>query len=68
MTSLWETRRRALRALIPPPRLALSACIETNIRLPQACRGCPGSAKFSLCCFLAKKSERSLAWRCIQWA
>jgi hypothetical protein len=32
---LAEIRHQALAALIPPPRIALSAWIEQNIRLPE---------------------------------
>jgi hypothetical protein len=35
MTALVTIRRNALRSLIPPPRIALSEWIETNIRLPE---------------------------------
>jgi phage terminase large subunit GpA-like protein len=35
MTTLADVRSRALRALIPPPRLQLSTWIEGNIRLPE---------------------------------
>lgn len=40
--ALIETRRRALRALIPPPRLHLSEWIETHMRLPEAVSALPG--------------------------
>lgn len=41
MTAL-ETRRRALRALVPPPRLRLSEWIETHMRLPEGVSALPG--------------------------
>lgn len=37
-----ETRRRALRALVPPPRLQLSEWIETHMRLPEGVSALPG--------------------------
>jgi hypothetical protein len=40
--SLVEVRTRVLRSLIPPPRLALSDCIEQNIRLPEGTSALPG--------------------------
>ncbi|ANL47959.1 phage terminase large subunit GpA protein [Rhizobium phaseoli] len=40
--ALTETRRRALRALVPPPRLRLSDWIETHMRLPEAVSALPG--------------------------
>lgn len=40
--ALIETRRRALRALIPPPRLHLSEWIEMHMRLPEAVSALPG--------------------------
>lgn len=40
--ALIETRRRALRALIPPPRLHLSEWIETHMRLPEGVSALPG--------------------------
>jgi phage terminase large subunit GpA-like protein len=39
---LIETRRRALRALIPPPRLRLSEWLETHMRLPEGVSALPG--------------------------
>ena len=42
---LTETRRRALRALIPPPRLNLSDWIETHMRLPETVSALPGRVK-----------------------
>jgi phage terminase large subunit GpA-like protein len=42
MTTLAEVRARALRALIPPPRLRLSQWIEANIRLPEGVSALPG--------------------------
>lgn len=40
--TVLETRRRALRALIPPPRLRLSDWIETHMRLPEGVSALPG--------------------------
>jgi len=40
--ALAETRRRALRALIPPPRLPLSQWLETHMRLPEGVSALPG--------------------------
>jgi phage terminase large subunit GpA-like protein len=40
--TVLETRRRALRALIPPPRLRLSEWIETHMRLPEGVSALPG--------------------------
>lgn len=40
--ALLETRRRALRALVPPPRLRLSEWIETHMRLPEGVSALPG--------------------------
>lgn len=40
--ALIETRRRALRALVPPPRLRLSEWIETHMRLPEGVSALPG--------------------------
>lgn len=40
--ALIETRRRAFRALIPPPRLRLSEWIETHMRLPEDVSALPG--------------------------
>lgn len=43
MTSaVLETRRRALRSLVPPPRLRLSEWIETHMRLPEGVSALPG--------------------------
>jgi hypothetical protein len=42
MTTLTDVRARALAALIPPLRLALSARIEDNIRLPSDVSALPG--------------------------
>jgi hypothetical protein len=42
MTTLADVRSRALRALIPPPRLQLSTWIEGNIRLPEGVSALPG--------------------------
>ncbi len=40
--ALLETRRRALRALMPPPRQPLSEWIETHMRLPEGVSALPG--------------------------
>ncbi|WP_353641379.1 phage terminase large subunit family protein [Mesorhizobium sp. WSM2239] len=40
--ALIESRRRALRALVPPPRLRLSEWIETHMRLPEGVSALPG--------------------------
>lgn len=40
--TVLDTRRRALRALIPPPRLRLSEWIETHMRLPEGVSALPG--------------------------
>jgi len=40
--TVLETRRRALRALIPPPHLRLSEWIETHMRLPEGVSALPG--------------------------
>lgn len=45
MTLLLETRRRALAALVPPPRLDLSAWIEGNLRLPEGVTALPGPVR-----------------------
>jgi phage terminase large subunit GpA-like protein len=42
MTTLADVRRRALSALIPPPRLKLSAWVEANIHLPAGVSATPG--------------------------
>ena len=45
MTSaLAGTRRRAMRALIPPPRLPLTEWIEAEMRLPEACLPFPAAS------------------------
>ncbi|MEF2559080.1 phage terminase large subunit family protein [Aurantimonas sp. C2-5-R2] len=41
-SAVIETRRRALRALVPPPRLHLSEWIETHMRLPEGVSALPG--------------------------
>lgn len=43
--SVWRTRGRALSALRPPPRLNLSAWIESNIRLPEDVSALPGDVR-----------------------
>ena len=40
-----QVRARALHALIPPPRLALSTWIEANIRLPEGVSAQPGPVR-----------------------
>ncbi|CAA2104960.1 hypothetical protein MBUL_02956 [Methylobacterium bullatum] len=45
MTALDNVRRRALRALIPPPRLRLSEWIETEMRLPEGVSALPGRVR-----------------------
>ena len=42
MTDLTAARNRALRALIPPPRLKLSTWVEQNVVLPQGVTALPG--------------------------
>src|SRR5258706_2549862 len=42
MTPLADVRRRALRALTPPPRLLLSEWLEGNVRLPEGVSALPG--------------------------
>jgi hypothetical protein len=42
---LAEIRARALAALIPPPRLALSECIETSVRLPEGVSALSGAVR-----------------------
>ena len=44
-TLLAEVRRRALAALIPPPRLHLSEWIEQNIVLPEGTSALPGRVR-----------------------
>jgi hypothetical protein len=45
MTALATIRTRALRSLIPPPRLQLSEWIESNIRLPEGVSALPGAIR-----------------------
>jgi phage terminase large subunit GpA-like protein len=45
MTAVREVRRRALAALIPPPRLRLSDWIEANIVLPEGTSALPGKVR-----------------------
>ena len=45
MTALREVRRRALLALLPPPRLPLSEWIERNVVLPQGTTAVPGAMR-----------------------
>lgn len=42
LEALGDVRRRALTALIPPPRLRLSDWIETHMRLPEGVSALPG--------------------------
>jgi phage terminase large subunit GpA-like protein len=42
MTDLATVRARALRALVPPPRLKLSVWVEKNIVLPSGSTALPG--------------------------
>ena len=42
---ITQVRARALHALIPPPRLALSTWIEANIRLPEGVSAQPGPVR-----------------------
>lgn len=43
--TLTETRARALRSLIPPPRLQLSEWIEREIVLPEGVSALPGAVR-----------------------
>jgi len=43
--TLADIRRQALAALIPPPRLALSAWIERTLRLPEGVSALPGEVR-----------------------
>lgn len=43
--STWRVRERALAALRPPPRLALSEWIETHLRLPEDVSALPGEVR-----------------------
>lgn len=45
MTILEGVRSRALRALIPPPRLALSEWMEASLRLPEGVSALPGAVR-----------------------
>lgn len=45
MATITEVRSRALRSLIPPPRLRLSTWIEQNIRLPEGTSALPGPVR-----------------------
>lgn len=40
--AIGQVRHRALRVLVPPPRLQLSEWIETHMRLPEAVSALPG--------------------------
>jgi phage terminase large subunit GpA-like protein len=42
---LADVRRHALRSLVPPPRVALPAWIEQNIRLPEGVSALPGAVR-----------------------
>src|SRR5215831_18183970 len=44
-TQIWAVRRRALAALVPPPRVPLSDWIEANIRLPEGVSALPGPVR-----------------------
>ena len=44
-TTLADIRRRALAALIPPPRLALSEWIESHMQLPEGVSAMPGKVR-----------------------
>ena len=43
--ALADIRRRALAALIPPPRLPLSQWIEANLRIPEGVSATPGAIR-----------------------
>jgi len=45
MTALLETRRAALAALRPPPRMKLSEWIESEMRLPEGVSATPGRVR-----------------------
>ena len=45
MTTITEIRTRALRSLIPPPRLRLSEWIEREIVLPEGTSTLPGRVR-----------------------
>ncbi|GJD41950.1 phage terminase large subunit family protein [Methylobacterium bullatum] len=45
MRAIEEVRRRAFRALIPPPRMPLSEWIEREMRLPEAVSALPGRVR-----------------------
>lgn len=45
MTDITEVRERALRSLIPPPRLRLSEWIEQTIVLPESVSALPGKVR-----------------------
>src|SRR5579862_4062143 len=45
MHSIADIRARALAALIPPQRIALSNWIEQNIRLPEGVSAHPGAVR-----------------------
>jgi len=45
MATIAAVRSRALRALIPPPKLALSIWIEANIALPEGTSALPGPVR-----------------------
>src|SRR5688572_19671441 len=40
-----DVRRRAMAALVPPPRLALSEWIESGLRLPEGVSALPGRVR-----------------------
>ena len=45
MATLADVRRRALAALVPPPRLQLSEWIEREIVLPEGTSALPGKVR-----------------------
>ena len=45
LTAIEETRRRAMRALIPPPKLSLPEWIEEHLRLPEGLSALPGRVR-----------------------
>jgi phage terminase large subunit GpA-like protein len=45
VSTLATIRRKALRSLIPPPRLRLSQWIEQNIKLPEGVSALPGAIR-----------------------
>ena len=45
LDAVQQTRRRALRALIPPPKLSLPDWIESTVQLPSTVSALPGKVK-----------------------